>query len=39
MKKIYSRPTLAHYGSATEQTKGRREADVNDYMGGYRFIH
>lgn len=38
MKKTYSRPVLAVLGRATEQTQGRREADVNDYMGGYRFI-
>jgi hypothetical protein len=38
MKKIYRRPVLAVHGSATEQTQGRREADVNDYFGGWRFI-
>lgn len=39
MKKIYSRPVLTVHGSATAQTQGRREADVNDYLGGWRFIH
>lgn len=39
MKKLYSRPVLAALGSATEQTQGKREADVNDYFGGYRYLH
>lgn len=38
MKKTYRRPVLAVHGGATEQTRGRREADVNDYFGGWRFI-
>lgn len=38
MKKIYRRPMLVVHGSATEHTQGKREADVNDYMGGLRYI-
>lgn len=36
MKKIYSRPTLAAYGRATEQTRGRIYGYWWDNFGGYR---
>jgi len=39
MKRSYLRPVLLVHGRATELTRGRREADVYDYLGGYRFIH
>jgi hypothetical protein len=38
MKKVYRRPVLAVHGRATEQTRGKPDADVNDYMGGFRNI-